>query len=178
MKRTALGLVLVAVMALLGGCGGDDNGGVVAVPGDDTGGDTGDTSGGGGGVEACDDHITVVIDSGANAGTYERTGNARCTVGLVGPDGLGIQYSESSLTEGLTSVQSVVPNFSGGPVTEFSAQATIGPFVSGGTAYNVVPGTATVADGGGDDVTLTVEGDTDQGSAIRIEVDCAAVQRF
>ena len=176
MKRTALGLILVVLMALLGGCGGDDDGGVVPVPGDTTGDNTG--GGGGGGVEAGDDEITVVIDSGANAGTYERTGNARCTIGLVGDGGLGIQYSETSLTEGLTSVQAVVPDFSGGPATQFSAQATIGPFVSGGTAYNVVPGTATVEDGGGNDLTLTVEGDTDQGSPVTIEVDSAAVQRF
>ena len=176
LKRTAFGLVLVAVLALLGACGGGDgDGNGVGIPGTDGGGDTGGDTGG---VEAGDDKITVEIDSGPDEGSYERTGNARCTVGLVAEGALGIQYSETTLTEGLTSVQAVIPGFADGPVSEFSAQATIGPFVSGGTVYNVIPGTATVDDGGDNDVTLTVEGATDQGVTIVIEVDCAAVQRF
>jgi hypothetical protein len=124
-----------------------------------TGDDTGDT-------------VRVSIGGGPDEGEHERTDvNANCTVGLIATDGFGVQYSDDTVEDGLSSVQAQL-------VDDFDAAVTIGPlFGPDSTTYRVGSGTADV-DIEAEQPVFTIDGTTQDGIEVDIEVQCGSVQRY
>lgn len=179
--------LLLGLASSLVACGDDDGGAddeATTTAGGDT--DTGDDGAGadtdtGGGAPAGDgsDTVRASIGGGPDAGDHEQAGvNANCSVGLIGDGGFGVQYSDDTVEDGLSSVQVMVPegDQAAQGSDEFTASVTIGPMFEG-TSYHITSGTATV-DIDADNPTLTIEGATDDGTEVTAEVACGDVTRM
>ncbi|MBI4258962.1 MAG: hypothetical protein HY658_00190 [Actinobacteria bacterium] len=121
------------------------------------------------------DTLLVRIRDGPDAGDHRRQGvQANCSIGLV-PDAFGVQYSDVEVTEGLASLQVIVPGAAAaaGGVTDFQATAILGSLEEG-SEYDITSGTAMV-DVESESPTLTIEGTTADGTRVNIQVACGSV---
>ena len=133
--------------------------------------------------------VVVILSGGPDAGTYNGTGDPRCTHGFIGEDAWGVQYSEASAGEGeLSSVQLIAPP-SGEVVmnTRFRVTVTIGVLFEGND-YDINlgaedddseasgTGSAEVTDNGST-AQIRVTGTTADGVGLDVTVNCPQVTR-
>lgn len=136
--------------------------------------------------------MTVVLSGGPDAGSYSVEDDPNCTVGIIGPEGWGLQWSNPGGSGKLSSIQLVSaakgreddPNamFSG---TVMLLSVGVGP-LTGGNSYEIDDKTDNSQDKGsgsvqvqdnGDTAVIHATGTTADGVGIDVTVSCPSVTR-
>jgi hypothetical protein len=133
--------------------------------------------------------ITVIVTGGPHAGTHERrSSDATCSYGLIGADAWGNQYSDADITQGLSSLQLIVPSGTeaANGTSNFNATFTFGElFGDSSTNYTFEgregsekegDGTVTIS-GTPDRATIKIEGEPAGGVTIDATIECNDVFR-
>lgn len=145
-------LAAVAAALLVASCSGG--------AGKSSGKDTGrvDTRKGGTVTET----VKVTLTGGPDAGTFEaQARDAGCSYGLTGPDSWGNQYSDNTVTTGLSSLQLIVPSTKAAAAgtDKFLTTVTIGKLLEG-RSYEIETRDGELKPGGSGTVTVKDSGNT------------------
>src|SRR4051794_1617068 len=136
--------------------------------------------------------VTVVLASGSDAGTYTGADDPNCTVGLIGPQAWGVQWSIEGGPKQLSSVQlvSAAPGKADDPTAMFQGTVMllsigVGPLLQGNT-YEIDDKTDDSQDQGsgsvqvqdnGDTAVIHATGTTADGVAIDATINCPSISR-
>jgi hypothetical protein len=136
--------------------------------------------------------VTVVLTGGPDAGTYTGADDPNCTVGLVGPQAWGVQWSVSGGPNQLSSVQlvSAAPGKADDPSAMFQGTVMllsigVGPLLQGNTyeiddktddSQDQGSGSAQVQDNG-DTAVIHATGTTKAGVGVDVTINCPSVSR-
>jgi hypothetical protein len=136
--------------------------------------------------------VTVVLTGGSDAGTYTGSNDPNCTVGLIGPQAWGVQWSIEGGPKQLSSVQlvSAAPGKADDPSAMFQGTVmllsiVVGPLLQGNT-YEIDDKTDDTQDQGsgsvqvqdnGDTAVIHATGTTKDGVGIDATINCPSVNR-
>lgn len=136
--------------------------------------------------------VTVVLTGGSDAGTYTGSDDPKCTVGLIGPQAWGVQWSIDGGPKQLSSVQlvSAAPGKADDPSAMFQGTVMllsigVGPLLQGNT-YEIDDKTDDSQDQGsgsvqvqdnGDTAVIHASGTTKDGVGIDATINCPSVSR-
>ncbi len=154
-------------------------------PSEDAGATSGQTASGG-------ITVTVVLTGGQDAGTYTGVEDPNCTVGLIGPQAWGVQWSTDGGPKQLSSVQlvSAAPGKADDPSAMFQGTVMllsigVGPLLQGNT-YEIDDKTDNSQDQGsgsvqvqdnGDTAVIHATGTTKDGVGVDATINCPSVSR-
>jgi hypothetical protein len=136
--------------------------------------------------------VTVVLNGGADAGTYTGSDDPKCSLGLIGPQAWGVQWSIDGAPKQLSSVQlvSAAPGKADDPSAMFQGTVMllsigVGPLLSANT-YEIDDKTDDTQDQGsgsvqvqdnGDTAVIHATGTTKEGVGIDATINCPSVSR-
>ena len=138
------------------------------------------------------DTVKVVLTGGADAGAYTGSDDPNCTIGLIGPQAWGVQWSIQGGPKQLSSVQlvSAAPGKADDPNAMFQGTVMllsigIGPLLQGNT-YEIDDKTDDSQDQGsgsvqvqdnGDTAVIHATGTTKDGVGVDATINCPSVSR-